>query len=391
MTYERRDIVGGAIVTTLASSLLSGASSTTITATTGWPAGTNGKFFCIVDEGQSGEEKILVTTRAGANLTGISRGQDGTTQTDHQTNAVIRPCLTARDLDEANYAVSKLIAAGTTKGDLLPFASANTPARLAAGADNQLLIADASQPTGLRWGIITLAAQLGTGVVGTATIADGTVTSTELSADQVWAPGDLKVSARATITGWLLCDGAAVSRTTYANLFTEIGTKYGVGNGTTTFNVPDYRDKVIMGASGTKALGSTGGADTVTISTAQMPSHTHIQDPHTHVQDPHTHTQNAHNHSQNAHQHLASGAGVLVAPGLNATLQIQGSGGFINTTIASAFDTGLQTATNNPATATTQNQTATNQNATATNQTAGGGAPVTTVPSYGTANVFIKT
>lgn len=49
-------------------------------------------------------------------------------------------------------------------------------------------------------------------------------------------------------TGWLFCDGSAVSRTTYASLFTAIGTTYGVGNGTTTFNLPDLRGRIPMGA-----------------------------------------------------------------------------------------------------------------------------------------------
>jgi microcystin-dependent protein len=64
-------------------------------------------------------------------------------------------------------------------------------------------------------------------------------------------------------TGWLLCDGAAVSRTTYADLFAAIGTAYGTGDGSTTFNVPDLRQAFPLGkaASGTgAALGDTGGA-----------------------------------------------------------------------------------------------------------------------------------
>lgn len=47
--------------------------------------------------------------------------------------------------------------------------------------------------------------------------------------------------------GWLLCDGSAVSRTTYADLFTAIGTAYGVGDGATTFNVPDMRGRIPLG------------------------------------------------------------------------------------------------------------------------------------------------
>ena len=78
--------------------------------------------------------------------------------------------------------------------------------------------------------------------------------------------------------GWLLCDGSAVSRATYAALFAAIGTAYGAGDNSTTFNVPDRRDRFGIGASGTVARGSTGGSTTsggTALTTAQMPSHTH--------------------------------------------------------------------------------------------------------------------
>jgi microcystin-dependent protein len=64
-------------------------------------------------------------------------------------------------------------------------------------------------------------------------------------------------------SGWLLCDGAAVSRTTYASLFAALSTTYGVGNGSTTFNLPDLRGRIPMGA-GTGA--QNGGAGTGAIS-----------------------------------------------------------------------------------------------------------------------------
>lgn len=63
--------------------------------------------------------------------------------------------------------------------------------------------------------------------------------------------------------GWLMCDGQAVSRTTYAYLFGEIGTTFGIGDGATTFNVPDLRGRFPLGvaAAGTGAvLGESGGA-----------------------------------------------------------------------------------------------------------------------------------
>jgi len=79
-------------------------------------------------------------------------------------------------------------------------------------------------------------------------------------------------------TGYLLCQGQAVSRSTYAALFAVVGTTYGSGDGSTTFNLPDLRQRVPVGrhTSGTfNTLGGTGGAETHTITTAQLPSHNH--------------------------------------------------------------------------------------------------------------------
>lgn len=69
----------------------------------------------------------------------------------------------------------------------------------------------------------------------------------------------------------LPCNGSAVSRTTYATLFGVIGTAFGVGDGSTTFNVPDFRDRFPIGQSGTRTGGSTGGAATVELTTGNMP------------------------------------------------------------------------------------------------------------------------
>ncbi len=83
--------------------------------------------------------------------------------------------------------------------------------------------------------------------------------------------------------GWLLCDGSAVSRSTYSALFDVIGTTYGAGDGSTTFNVPDLSGKVIIGVSGTHALGTNGGEETHTLLTAELPAHTHEVPQHGHA------------------------------------------------------------------------------------------------------------
>lgn len=77
--------------------------------------------------------------------------------------------------------------------------------------------------------------------------------------------------------GYLLCNGSAISRTTYSALFGVIGTSYGVGDGSTTFNVPDMQGKVPVGkgASGVADIGDTGGEQEHTLIIAEMPAHTH--------------------------------------------------------------------------------------------------------------------
>lgn len=141
-------------------------------------------------------------------------------------------------------------------------------------------------------------------------------------------------------SGWLLCAGQAVSRTTYAALFAVIGTTWGAGDGTTTFNVPDLRGRVTAGKddmggsaagrltnSGTgnpgingAALGAAGGVDRVTLTQAQLASHAHA------VTDPtHTHgkTETAHTHTSLDHIHqwydYGAGLGSNVIDGTNVS------------------------------------------------------------------------
>lgn len=75
--------------------------------------------------------------------------------------------------------------------------------------------------------------------------------------------------------GYLECNGQAVGRADYPALFALLGTTYGEGNALTTFNVPDCRDRSIVGRSGTKPMGTTGGVDVVLLTVNNMPAHAH--------------------------------------------------------------------------------------------------------------------
>lgn len=123
--------------------------------------------------------------------------------------------------------------------------------------------------------------------------------------------------------GWLLAAGQAVSRTTYARLFAAIGTTFGIGDGSSTFNLPDARGRVLAGkddmggsAAGRlsspagpvdgSTLGATGGIQTYipggAISGTQSIAHTHAM-LHTHTGPSHTHSGGAHRHNI-AHSHI---------------------------------------------------------------------------------------
>ena len=82
-------------------------------------------------------------------------------------------------------------------------------------------------------------------------------------------------------TNWLLCDGSAVSRTTYAELFAVIGTKYGAGDGSTTFNLPNKKGRVSVGLDNSdtdfNAIGKTGGEKKHTLTENELAKHTHKQ------------------------------------------------------------------------------------------------------------------
>ena len=139
--------------------------------------------------------------------------------------------------------------------------------------------------------------------------------------------------------GWVVCDGAALSRSNFSDLFNAIGTVWGPGDGSTTFNVPDMRGRMFLGANGPYPLGTVGGSATTTQSVSQMPPHQHS------IDDP-------------GHDHTA-----LVASSTNTAGAVAG--------------TGVAGSTGSSTTGITINDT-------------GGGAAMTTISPYGACLICIK-
>lgn len=133
---------------------------------------------------------------------------------------------------------------------------------------------DALEASRARRDIADTFAALMTFTVG-ATGASSDFTTVKQAGQVLVPPGTVSMYAGATAPGgWLLCDGAAVSRTTYADLFAALGTAYGAGNGTTTFNVPNFVDRYPIGV-GAAARGSTLGSQTPTVVVASAGAHSH--------------------------------------------------------------------------------------------------------------------
>lgn len=120
---------------------------------------------------------------------------------------------------------------------------------------------------------------------------------------------------------WLMCEGQAVSRTTYADLFDVIGVAYGTGDGSTTFNLPDFRAKSPMGAGdfqdiiGFLGVGNVFGVEQHTLTEGEMPFHNH------NVNDPgHDHRQRVGTNANSAVERTAAGAGTSGTQGISSNL-----------------------------------------------------------------------
>lgn len=188
---------------------------------------------------------------------------------------------------------------------------------------------------------------------------------------------------------WMICDGTAISRSTYASLFQVIGTTYGSGDGSTTFNLPDLRGRVPVGKNGGSfgTLAATGGSESVTLTAAQIPGHTHSGTTasagnHTHTYSGTTNTTGAHTHQLQGSNGGSSGVSMAVTGNTNNDF---GFGPMNGARANSAGDHAHTFSGTTSDVSTTHTHTFTTDNGT------GGGGSHTNVQPYLVLNYIIKT
>jgi microcystin-dependent protein len=299
---SRLNHAGAAPTTGLASSITGSSTGCVLNSGAGYPTS---NFVLKLDGGTISEEKVLCSNRSGTAVTFAvgGRGFDGTSPTSHTgpAPANVEHCFTSIEADDTNRHIY-------TAGDDDHTQYARTDGtRTVTGAQTfgagVTVSAGGAQITGNSkvtgtlevTGAVTVDSG-GAAVTGNSTVTgnahvtgnttvDGTLT---VAGGLVVPPGVIwDYGAASAPTGWLLCDGTAVSRTTYAALFSAVGTTWGVGDGSTTFNVPDLRGRVTAGVGSvgtnsqpTVALAATGGEKNHTLVTGELPVHNHtLTDP----------------------------------------------------------------------------------------------------------------
>lgn len=170
-----RNYANGAPLLTLSTGVNTVAVTLTVASTSGYPAA---PFTIALERGTVNEEVVLCTGLTATTFT-VTRGWDGTTAKSHSTGAILEHTTTAADYLDANahvYNTSRndhtqylLRSAYSAKGSIMVATAASTPAHLAVGANDTVLMADSAQASGARWS-----------TVGSGSIANGAVSFAKL-------------------------------------------------------------------------------------------------------------------------------------------------------------------------------------------------------------------
>jgi microcystin-dependent protein len=237
---------------------------------------TNIEEIVLVDADQSG---VVSPTFK------VTRAQDGTTAQVHTAGQVVRHMIVGSDLQAVSTHTDATAAHGAT-GAVVGTTNTQTLTNKTLTSpkinENVAVTATATEINVLD-GITASTAELNYTDGVTSAIQTQINTLTTNLASAVPSGVISAYGGSSAPTGYLLCDGTAVSRTTYSALYAIVGTTYGSGDGSTTFNVPNLKGKVAVGRDSSQsefdALGETSGEKTVTLTEAQMPSHTHSLSP----------------------------------------------------------------------------------------------------------------
>lgn len=242
-------------------------------------------FYCTLVDTSGNIEIVKVTARSGDTFT-VVRAQEGTTSRAYPANSVVEQRFTAGSLTEvlsvpfatnaeatAQVLTYKAVtpanlplvsvkhaddAADLSTGSVLSVAKGGTGTTSSAGISSLLNLSNAAT-------IQAVSTSAGAADAGKIPLLDSTGKLSNTIVLPVPAGTVIYVAGTNAPTGYLKGNGAAVSRTTYADLYAVIGTTYGVGDGSTTFNLPDYRGYFLRcwddsrGVDTSRVLGSTQG------------------------------------------------------------------------------------------------------------------------------------
>lgn len=213
-SYERKQFTGGAQPTSLNAAISGSPSSFTVASSGGasFPDGSVGPFVVVIDRDTATEEKILVTSRVGDQFNIATRGYDDTSAENHDIGAVVEHVLDASTVDQANRYTNLQ----TTKGDLVAHDGTNA-VRVAAGANDSLLVADSTVSAGLAYKSI---GTLGLATTSYVTTAVGNEESARITADASEAStrADADTALQSSINTITANDWVTTARVANANI-----------------------------------------------------------------------------------------------------------------------------------------------------------------------------
>jgi len=270
--YILKSFDGGAQTTTLTAGFTSGGATLAVANGTSFPDGSSGPFVVVVDRGLATEEKFLIDTTSGTSnvtFTIQQAGYDGTSAVNHNAGATVDHCLDAYTVEQANRYVNLQ----STKGSLVTHTGSTSVAMAASGTNNLTLLTDSTTANGIKWGQI-VEATITTGAVSLAKLAT--------AVQNLLVPaGTISATVSATeADGWKFMGQTLTNaETLYPSLFTVAPAGWRTGTAPNrNLVLPSITDKTLFQA-GTTTLGSSGGSNTVTIASGNLPTHVHSIDP----------------------------------------------------------------------------------------------------------------